>query len=285
KLEEATNGTIEIRDSHTNEMVRVTDITSKTDQKDFRKNVQMIFQDPYESMNPRRTIFDIVAEPLTVQNLGTTEEREERVVDLLRLVGLTPPEPFLFRYPHELSGGQRQRIAIARALVMDPTFVVADEPTSMLDVSIRISIMRLMLELAEKLGVTYLYITHDLAVARYMCDKIAVMYLGKIVEMGPTEQLLTNPMHPYTRALLSAVPVPDPSYQRPPVEIEGGVARAINPPAQCRFIARCPFATDVCATEHPPLDDRGDEHLVACFLVDDEGRWTGPPRAKLDLRS
>jgi len=285
KLEEATDGTIEIRDSHTDEMVRVTDITSKADQKDFRKNVQMIFQDPYESMNPRRTIFDIVAEPLTVQNLGTTEEREERVVDLLRLVGLTPPEPFLFRYPHELSGGQRQRIAIARALVMDPTFVVADEPTSMLDVSIRISIMRLMLELAEKLGVTYLYITHDLAVARYMCDKIAVMYLGKIVEMGPTEQLLTNPMHPYTRALLSAVPVPDPSYQRPPVEIEGGVARAINPPAQCRFIARCPFATDICATEHPPLDDRGDEHLVACFLVDGEGRWTGPPRARLDLRS
>jgi peptide/nickel transport system ATP-binding protein len=245
----------------------------------------MIFQDPYESMNPRRTIFDIVAEPLVVQNLGTTEEREERVVDLLRLVGLTPPEPFLFRYPHELSGGQRQRVAIARALVMDPTFVVADEPTSMLDVSIRISIMRLMLELAEKLGVTYLYITHDLAVARYMCDKIAVMYLGKIVEMAPTEELLTNPMHPYTRALLSAVPVPDPSYQRPQVEIEGGVARAIDPSAECRFIARCPFATDICSTAHPPLDDRGDEHFVACYLVGNDGAWTGPKRAELDLKS
>ncbi|HET9260939.1 MAG TPA: oligopeptide/dipeptide ABC transporter ATP-binding protein [Acidimicrobiia bacterium] len=285
KLEEATSGTIEIRDSDTDEMVRVTDITSKADQKEFRKNVQMIFQDPYESMNPRRTIFDIVAEPLAVQNLGTTEEREERVVDLLRLVGLTPPEPFLFRYPHELSGGQRQRVAIARALVMDPTFVVADEPTSMLDVSIRISIMRLMLELAGKLGVTYLYITHDLAVARYMCDKIAVMYLGKIVEMGPTEELLTNPMHPYTRALLSAVPVPDPGYKRPKIEIEGGVARAINPPAQCRFIARCPFATDICTTDHPPLDDRGNDHLVACYLVGPDGNWTGPPRARLDLRS
>jgi peptide/nickel transport system ATP-binding protein len=245
----------------------------------------MIFQDPYESMNPRRTIFDIVAEPLVVQNLGSNEEREERVVDLLRLVGLTPPEPFLFRYPHELSGGQRQRIAIARALVMDPTFVVADEPTSMLDVSIRISIMRLMLELAEKLGVTYLYITHDLAVARYMCDRIAVMYLGKIVEMAPTEELLTNPMHPYTRALLSAVPVPDPSYRRPAVEIEGGVARAINPPDECRFIARCPFATDVCRTVHPSLDDRGDEHYVACYLVDGNGGWTGPKRAELDLKS
>ncbi|HEX6286193.1 MAG TPA: ABC transporter ATP-binding protein [Acidimicrobiia bacterium] len=285
KLEDATDGSILIRDSESDELVNVTHINSKADQKVFRRNVQMIFQDPYESMNPRRTIFDIVAEPLTVQNLGTTSEREERVVDLLRLVGLTPPEPFLFRYPHELSGGQRQRVAIARALVMDPTFVVADEPTSMLDVSIRISIMRLMLELAEKLGVTYLYITHDLAVARYMCDRIAVMYLGKIVEMGPTEDLLSNPMHPYTRALLSAVPVPDPSYRRPPVEIEGGVARAINPSAECRFIARCPFATDICATEHPPLDDRGDEHYVACYLVDAQGNWTGPKRAELDLRS
>lgn len=285
KLEDATEGTIQIRDSESDRLVDVTGITSKQAMKSFRKNVQMIFQDPYESMNPRRTIFDIVAEPLAVQNLGTTEEREERVVDLLRLVGLTPPEPFLFRYPHELSGGQRQRIAIARALVMDPTFVVADEPTSMLDVSIRISIMRLMLELAEKLGVTYLYITHDLAVARYMCDKIAVMYLGKIVEMGPTEDLLSNPMHPYTRALLSAVPVPDPSYDRPPVEIKGGVARAINPPDECRFIARCPFATDVCSTAHPPLDDRGDGHQVACFLVGADGSWNGPPRAELDLRS
>jgi len=285
KLEDATDGRILIRDSTTDELVAVTEIRSKTDQRQFRKNVQMIFQDPYESMNPRRTIFDIVAEPLAVQSLGTTEEREERVVALLRLVGLTPPEPFLFRYPHELSGGQRQRVAIARALVMDPIFVVADEPTSMLDVSIRISIMRLMLELASKLGVTYLYITHDLAVARYMCDRIAVMYLGKIVETAPTEELLTNPMHPYTRALLSAVPVPDPTYQRPEVEIEGGVSRAINPPAQCRFIERCPFSTDICATEHPPLYDRGNEHFVACYLVAEDGSWTGPPRAALDLRS
>jgi peptide/nickel transport system ATP-binding protein len=230
KLEEATSGSIHLRDAD-ERMVDVTEIRSKTDQKEFRKSVQMIFQDPYESMNPRRTVFDIVAEPLEVQNVGTTAEREGRVVDLLHLVGLTPPEPFLFRYPHELSGGQRQRVAIARALVVDPTFVVADEPTSMLDVSIRISIMRLMLELAAELGVTYLYITHDLAVARYMCDRIAVMYLGKIVEIAPTEDLLTNPMHPYTRALLSAVPVPDPSYRRPHVEIEGGISRAVNPPA------------------------------------------------------
>jgi oligopeptide/dipeptide ABC transporter ATP-binding protein len=286
KLEEATGGSILIRDHATDELIDVTEIRHSAEQKEFRKNVQMIFQDPYESMNPRRTIFDVVAEPLVVQGIGTTEEREGRVVDLLRLVGLTPPEPFLFRYPHELSGGQRQRVAIARALVMEPTFVVADEPTSMLDVSIRISIMRLMLELAERLGVTYLYITHDLAVARYMCDRIAVMYLGKIVEMARTEEMLTNPMHPYTRALLSAVPVPDPQYRRPPVEIEGGVARAVNPTGECRFLARCPFATDICRTEpHPPLDDRGEEHLVACYLVASDGTWLGAERAELDLRS
>jgi peptide/nickel transport system ATP-binding protein len=286
KLENSTSGTILIRDDNTDELADVTQIHDRADQKEFRKNVQMIFQDPYESMNPRRTIFDVVAEPLAVQGIGTTEEREERVVALLRMVGLTPPEPFLFRYPHELSGGQRQRVAIARALVMEPSFVVADEPTSMLDVSIRISIMRLMLELAERLGVTYLYITHDLAVARYMCDRIAVMYLGKIVEMSRTEELLTNPMHPYTRALLSAVPVPDPQYRRPPVEIEGGIARAVNPSAECRFLARCPFSTDVCRTApHPPLDDRGGEHYVACYLVAPDGTWTGADRAVLNLRS
>ena len=286
KLDEASGGEILIRDDATNEMTHVDDVRSKEDRKEFRRNVQMIFQDPYESMNPRRTVFDIVAEPLFVQGVGTTEEREKRVIDLLRLVGLTPPEPFLFRYPHELSGGQRQRIAIARALVLEPSFVVADEPTSMLDVSIRISIMRLMLELAEKLGVTYLYITHDLAVARYMCDRIAVMYLGKIVEMGPTDDVLDSPMHPYTRALLSAVPVPDPSYQRQKVEIEGGIARAINPAPECRFLARCPFAIDQCRTDpHPDLYDRGTDHLVACHLVASDGSWTGRERAVLELHS
>jgi peptide/nickel transport system ATP-binding protein len=153
-------------------------------------------------------------------------------------------------------------------LVIDPTFVVADEPTSMLDVSIRISIMELMLSLGQEFDVSYLYITHDLAVARYMCDRIAVMYLGKIVEMGPTEELLRNPQHPYTRALLSAVPVPDPSYVRPPVEIEGGITKAINPAPECRFIDRCPWVQDVCRTnDHPSLEDKGNGHLVACYVV------------------
>lgn len=286
KLEEATDGSIQVRDEDSHDMIDLTQITGRDDRKRFRRNVQMIFQDPYESMNPRRTVMDIVSEPLAVQRIGTGDEREKRVLELLALVGLTPPANFLFRYPHELSGGQRQRVAIARALVTDPSFIVADEPTSMLDVSIRISIMRLMLDLAERLGVTYLYITHDLAVARYMCDRIAVMYLGRIVEMAPTEMLLTEPMHPYTRALLSAVPVPDPSYKRPEVEIEGGVAKAVNPPEECRFVSRCPFATEVCrTTPHPPLYERRNGHMVACHLVAEDGSWTGAERVGLDLRS
>ncbi|MBW3613153.1 MAG: ATP-binding cassette domain-containing protein [Chloroflexi bacterium] len=263
KLMEPTSGSIMFRDGdYERDVANVTG----SEVKQFRRRVQMIFQDPYESMNPRRTIFDTISEPLAVQKVGTVPEREERVLELLRLVGLTPPENFLFRYPHELSGGQRQRVAVARALVMNPSFVVADEPTSMLDVSIRISIMELMTKLARELGVSYLYITHDLAVARYMCERIAVMYLGKIVEIGPTEEILNNPRHPYTKALLSAVPVPDPSIRRTPVEIKGGISKAINPPPECRFIERCPFAAEVCRTNpHPPLEQQGDRHFVACY--------------------
>jgi peptide/nickel transport system ATP-binding protein len=284
KLDSASTGSILIRDRVTGEMTDVTSIEGKEGHKSFRRNVQMILQDPYESMNPRSSVFDVVAEPLRVQAIGTTDEQEQMVVELLRLVGLTPPQGFLFRYPHELSGGQRQRVAIARALVLEPSFVVADEPTSMLDVSIRISIMQLMLSLAERLEVTYLYITHDLAVARYMCDRIAVMYLGKIVEVAPTEALLSNPMHPYTRALLSAVPVPDPTYRRPPLEIKGGITRAVNPPGECRFVARCPFAVETCrTTAHPDLTDRGGGHLVACHLVEPDGTWAGAKRAALEL--
>ncbi|MBE3583694.1 MAG: ABC transporter ATP-binding protein [Limnochordaceae bacterium] len=234
----------------------------------FRQSVQMMFQDPYESLNPRMTIFDIVSEPLDVNGIGSLREREERIADMLNQVGLTPPQAFLFRFPHELSGGQRQRVAIARALVTNPRFVVADEPTSMLDVSIRTGIMQLLAGLREKLGISYLYITHDLAVARYLCDDIAVMYLGKIVEQAPAEQLLRHPLHPYTRALISAVPVPDPSYQRPPVNIKGGVSRPVDPPPRCRFYERCPLATRRCANEdHPPLVERDRGHWVACYEV------------------
>jgi peptide/nickel transport system ATP-binding protein len=269
RLADATSGQILLGDADgSDDLVDVAHIDG-SDMGKFRRRVQMIFQDPYESMNPRRTVFETIAEPLSVQNIGTLHEREERVSAMLKLVGLSPPETFLFRYPHELSGGQRQRVAIARALVLDPSFVVADEPTSMLDVSIRISIMDLMLKLADEFNVSYLYITHDLAVARYMCDRIAVMYLGKIVEIGDTEEILGNPLHPYTRALLSAVPVPDPSFKKPDVQILGGITKAINPPARCRFIERCPFSQAICEVEdHPPLEDKGGDHYVACHLVE-----------------
>ncbi len=266
KLAEATDGQILLQSDGS--LLDIAHI-QRNQMKDFRRRVQMIFQDPFESLNPRRTVYDTVAEPLTVQKFGSIQEREERVSELLELVGLTPATAFLFRYPHELSGGQRQRVAIARALVLDPSFVVADEPTSMLDVSIRISIMDLMLRLADEFNVSYLYITHDLAVARYMCDRIAVMYLGKIVEIAETEELLSNPQHPYTKALLSAVPVPDPRYHREKVEIKGGISKAINPPPVCRFVERCPIATDFCrGNDHPPLEDKGNGHYVACYLVE-----------------
>ena len=185
----------------------------------FRRNMQMIFQDPYESLNPRWTIKDIIKEPLDIHNIGSFNEREEAVMEILRTVGLTPPENYLNRYPHEISGGQRHRVSIARTLVMKPKFVSCDEPTSMLDVSIRISIMDLMLNLAKELDVSYLYITHDLAVARYMCNRIAVMFNGKIVEIAETEELLQNPIHPYTKRLISSIPIPDPKYVRERYEI------------------------------------------------------------------
>ena len=234
----------------------------------FRRQVQMIFQDPYESMNPRRTIYDTIAEPLAVQGMGTVLDRVDMVSEILMLVGLTPPATFLFRHPHELSGGQRQRVAIARALVVEPAFVVADEPTSMLDVSSRTGIMNLMQQLAHGLGIAYLYVTHDLAVARYMCHRIAVMYLGKIVELGETEELLRNPLHPYTRALLSAVPVPDPDLRREPPNILGDLTAPLDPPDRCRFYDRCPLATSHCRDNpHPAFEEKAPDHWVACYEV------------------
>ena len=234
----------------------------------FRQRVQMIFQDPYESLNPRLTIFDTVAEPLNVQGIGNILEREERVATLLEQVGIAPASSFMFRYPHELSGGQRQRVAIARALVVNPDFVVADEPTSMLDVSIRTGVMNLMMELADRLGVSYLYITHDLAVARYTSQDIAVMYMGKIVERGNTEEVLLNPLHPYTKALISAVPIPDPAYHREPPSIKGSISKPIDPKPMCRFHDRCPIAVKKCQeNDHPALEDKGAGHFVACYLV------------------
>jgi peptide/nickel transport system ATP-binding protein len=265
RLVDPTSGSIELTTAD-----GVVDIASLRGKKlkRFRQTVQMIFQDPYESMNPRLTIYDTVAEPLDVQGIGNVAEREEMVAHFLETAGLVPAASFAFRYPHELSGGQRQRVAIARALVVNPRFVVADEPTSMLDVSVRTGIMQLMQQLAERLEVAYLYISHDLAVARYMCDRIAVMYLGKIVELAETEELLRHALHPYAKALLSAVPVPDPTFRRPAVEIKGGLSKPINPAPQCRFYARCPIGDEDCRDhDHPPLEDKGHGHLVACYKV------------------
>ncbi len=266
KLEEPSDGHIYFRgDDNTFE-----DITSLKGRrlKRFRRRVQMIFQDPYESMNPRKTVYDTVAEPLVVQGIGTAWGRQARVVEPLAQVGLTPPGVYLFRYPHELSGGQRQRVAIARALVLAPSLIVADEPTSMLDVSIRAGIMNLLLALRHDLNLSYLYITHDLAVARYVCDRIAVMYLGKIVELADSEELLHNPRHPYTRALISAVPVLDAAGRGEPFEIKGGVSKPVDPPPRCRFYDRCPMAAEICRTnDHPPLEKKARGHYVACYKV------------------
>ena len=262
KLIEPTSGDIYLHGDN------LTGITSRSELKEFRKEMQMIFQDPYESMNPRKTIFDTVSEPLSVQGIGNVADHEERVAIMLEKVGLTPPENFMFRYPHELSGGQRQRVAVARAIILNPSFVVADEPTSMLDVSIRAGVMKLMLNLKEEMDLGYLYITHDLSVARYMCDRLAIMYLGKVVERGEEEEVIQSPIHPYSSALISAVPVPDPTAEREPVNIKGRVSEAVNPPPYCRFYPRCPLAKESCRErEHPELREIKPDHWVACYEV------------------
>ena len=260
KLIEPTSGTIHFKGK---------DITTLPEKelKPLRRRMQIIFQDPYESLNPRMTISDILTEPVVVQNVADSEaEVKDKIVQILKDVELVPPEEFLLRYPHELSGGQRQRVAIARGFILDPEFIIADEPVSMLDVSIRADILNLMLDLVEKFKVSFLYITHDLALARHMCDRIAIMYLGKIVEMGSVEKIVYEPLHPYTGALISAVPVPDPTAERIKVVITGEIPSPVNPPSGCRFHTRCPVVMDICPKEEPPLIDVGKEHYVACHL-------------------
>lgn len=239
--------------------------------KEFRRNVQMIFQDPYESLNPRLTVFATVAEPLIVHHVGDTiDEREDLVAKALEASELKPATEYLHRYPHELSGGQRQRVAIARALVLRPEFIVADEPVSMLDVSIRSGILNLLLELRDKYGIPYLFITHDLSVARYMSDRIGIMYLGTLVETGETEDIIKNPHHPYTRALLSSVPVPDPYYKRQRKKIKGDLPSPIDVPKGCRFYPRCPFAKKgICDAKKPPVVEIEPGHFVMCHFAKD----------------
>lgn len=244
------------------------DISSLSDRalKPIRRKMQIIFQDPYESLNPRKYIRSIIEEPLLIHGI-VGKEVEDRVYEGMENVQLTPPEEFLFRFPHEISGGQRQRVAVARALVLKPEFIVADEPVSMLDVSIRAEVLNLMTDLRDKLGVSFLYITHDLALARHICDNLAIMYLGKIMEKGPTEAVLKEPLHPYTQALISAVPIPDPTSRRIEVSVKGEIPSPVNPPSGCRFHTRCPaYMGDICRTKEPPLIEVAKNHYVACHL-------------------
>ncbi len=246
-----------------------TDLT-KTKGEDLRKmrrRMQMIFQDPYASLNPRMTVGSIISEPLEVHGIGSNrKERQERVQDLLKRVNLNPY--FVNRYPHEFSGGQRQRIGIARALAVNPAFIVCDEPISALDVSIQAQIINLLEDLQDELGLTYLFIAHDLSVVRHISDRIAVMYLGKIVEVANRDELYANPMHPYTQALLSAVPIPDPQIElkRQRIILEGDVPSPANPPKGCRFSTRCPRVMDICRQQEPQFKDYGSGHYAACFL-------------------
>jgi len=233
----------------------------------LRRRMQIIFQDPYASLNPRMRVGEAVGHPLEVHGLAMGMDKTKMVLEMLEKVGLTPPERFIGLYPHELSGGQRQRVAMARSIILKPEFIVADEPVSMLDVSLRTVLIDLMMDLRKELGLTYLFITHDLAVAKYISDRIAIMYLGKIVEKGDKEEVFSNPVHPYTKALLSAVPVPDPERNRKTIELKGDIPSAIHVPSGCRFHTRCPYAFAKCSVEEPQLIDAEKNHYVACHLV------------------
>lgn len=240
---------------------------SQSDLRKARRNMQMIFQDPYASLNPRMTVGNIIGEPLEIHGIGNSKSRRERVQELLRIVGLNPY--FINRYPHEFSGGQRQRIGVARALATEPSFIVADEPISALDVSIQAQVVNLLDDLKADLGLTYLFIAHDLSMIRYISDRVAVMYLGRIVELSNRDEVFDHALHPYTQALLSAIPIPDPEKEekRQRLILEGDVPSPANPPQACRFHPRCPYVTDICREVDPEfrnLSTNGTPHWVAC---------------------
>ena len=239
---------------------------NKDELKRMRRYMQMIFQDPYSSLNPRMTVKDIIGEPLLVNGIAKGKELEERVGELMRAVGLRPE--YMIRYPHAFSGGQRQRIGIARALALNPRLVVCDEPVSALDVSIQAQTLNLLQDLQEEFHLTYLFISHDLGVVEHISDRVAVMYVGKLVEMAETEELFKNPKHPYTEALLAAVPKPDPKYRGKRNLLFGEVADPANPPSGCYFHPRCPYVQDICKEEHPPLRNLGNDHFASCHFAE-----------------
>lgn len=231
----------------------------------IRKKMQIVYQDPTSSLNPRMLVKDIISEPLIVQGLAKGQAARKKVLEMLYKVGLT--ERHLYRYPHEFSGGQRQRIAVARALMIDPEFVVLDEPTSSVDVSVRAQLLNLFQDLQKDLNLTYLFISHDLSIVECIAHRVAVMYLGKIVELTQTEELYKNPLHPYAQALFSSIPIPDPTVQKRPIILTGEVPSPVNPPPGCRFHPRCPKATQICTEEEPELKEIGNGHMVACHLI------------------
>lgn len=241
----------------------------KKELKKFRKEIQMIFQDPYGSLNDRYRVNDIVMEPLKIHGIGDGKDRIYHVVKALEESELRPAKKYLYKYPHELSGGERQRVAVARAIILEPSFIVADEPTSMLDVSMRAAILNLLSHLKEVLGLTILFISHDLSTIKYLCDRTAIMYLGKIVEIGPTLQVIREPLHPYTRALISAISVPDPNFKRKRIRLEGEIPDPIDLPPGCRFHPRCPAKIKICEEIEPEFKTIGGERSISCLLYGD----------------
>jgi oligopeptide/dipeptide ABC transporter ATP-binding protein len=271
-----TDGAIRFR-SETGQQIDVAQLPKKQ-LRPLRRQMQMIFQDPFSSLNPRMTVMDIIGEPLLVNGMRNLEERRARVRELMELVQL--PAAYMNRFPHAFSGGQRQRIGIARALALNPALIVADEPVSALDVSVQAQIVNLLLDLQDRLGLSYLFVAHDLSVVKHVSDRVAVMYVGKIVEIAPTQRLFRRPLHPYTEALLSAVPVADPRIRSQRIILKGDVADAANPPSGCHFHPRCPYVVDRCRTEAPALRTIEGGHEVRCHRAE-ELTLTGVPDAEL----
>ena len=260
RLIDPTSGSIEFEGTNVLEL-------NATEMRRMRRNMQIVFQDPYASLNPRMTVGTIVAEPLIIHGGMNSSEREERVAQLLQKVGLSPD--YRKRYPHEFSGGQRQRIGVARALATNPKFLVLDEPVSALDVSVQAQVVNLLQDLQAELGLTYLFIAHDLSVVEHISSRVAVMYLGKIMELADRRALYDDALHPYTKALLSAIPIPDPTVKRERIVLKGDLPSPANPPSGCRFHTRCPMAQEICKIEEPPLRDVGSGHLSACHFAED----------------